>query len=74
MKRRRKIIAYIAISADGYIARPNGDVTWLDRPRPKGQYGIEAFFQNRRYDSVGAKDLHQERRDGHEGRRIWAEG
>jgi dihydrofolate reductase len=28
----RKIIAYVAISADGYIARPDGDVKWLDRP------------------------------------------
>jgi hypothetical protein len=31
MKVHRKIIAYIATSADGYIARPNGDVEWLNR-------------------------------------------
>lgn len=46
MKRRRKIIVSIAISADGYIARPDGDVGWLDRPRPKGSYGMGAFFKS----------------------------
>jgi dihydrofolate reductase len=43
MKKHRKVIVYIAISADGYIARPDGDVSWLDRPMPKGQYGMIAF-------------------------------
>jgi len=46
MNRRRKIIVYIAISADGYIARPDGDVKWLDRPRPKGNYGYGEFFKS----------------------------
>ncbi|HEY6339824.1 MAG TPA: dihydrofolate reductase family protein [Candidatus Sulfotelmatobacter sp.] len=41
----RKIIVYIATSADGYIARPDGDVAWLDRPRVKGNYGMGAFFK-----------------------------
>ncbi len=45
MKRNREIIAYIAISADGYVARPDGDVGWLDRPRPKGNYGMGEFFK-----------------------------
>jgi len=45
-KKNRRIIVYIAISADGYIARPDGDVGWLDRPRPKGNYGYGAFFKN----------------------------
>ena len=44
MKKQRKVIVEIAISADGYIARPDGDVSWLDRPQPKGQYGMVAFF------------------------------
>jgi dihydrofolate reductase len=44
MKRKRKIIVYVATSADGYIARSDGSVDWLDRPRPKGAYGIGAFF------------------------------
>jgi dihydrofolate reductase len=26
----------MATSVDGYIARPDGDVAWLVRPRPKG--------------------------------------
>lgn len=42
----RKIITYIATSADGYIARPDGSVDWLDRPMPKGAYGMNAFFKS----------------------------
>jgi dihydrofolate reductase len=42
----RKIIVYVATSADGYIARPDGDVAWLDRPRPKGNYGMAAFYRS----------------------------
>ena len=45
MKKRRKIIVSIAISTDGFIARPDGDVAWLDRPRPKGNYGMGEFFK-----------------------------
>jgi dihydrofolate reductase len=43
---QRKIIAYIATSADGYIARPDGAVDWLDRPMPKGSYGMAAFARS----------------------------
>ena len=46
MKKGRKIIVYIATSADGYIARPDGDVEWLNRPRPKGNYGVGNFFKS----------------------------
>ncbi len=42
----RKIIAYLATSVDGFIARPNGDVDWLDRPRPPGNYGMAAFIRS----------------------------
>ena len=42
----RKIIYYAATSADGYIARPDGGVEWLDRPMPKGSYGMAAFFKS----------------------------
>ncbi len=45
MKKRRKIVVTIATSADGFIARPDGDVAWLDRPRPKGNYGLGEFFK-----------------------------
>jgi dihydrofolate reductase len=44
--RERKIIVYIATSADGYIARSDGSVDWLDRPRPKGNYGMGAFYKS----------------------------
>ena len=46
MTKRRKIIVYIATSADGYIARPDGDVEWLNRPRPAGNYGMGEFFKS----------------------------
>ena len=46
MVRERKIIVYIATSADGFIARPDGSVDWLDRPRPKGNYGMGAFYKS----------------------------
>ena len=45
MEKKRKIIVYIATSADGYIARSDGDVGWLDRPRPKGNYGMGEFLK-----------------------------
>jgi Dihydrofolate reductase len=44
---QRKVIVHIAASADGYIARPDGDIEWLtSRPAPKGFYGIEAFMRS----------------------------
>jgi hypothetical protein len=43
MVRERKIIVYISTSADGFIARGDGSVDWLERPRPKGNYGMGAF-------------------------------
>lgn len=42
----RKIITYIATSADGYIARPDGDFSWLDRPGSKNNYGYAAFIDS----------------------------
>ncbi len=42
----RKIIVYIATSADGYIARKNGAVDWLDRPTLKGNYGMGEFYRS----------------------------
>ena len=46
MTRTRKIIVHIATSADGYIARPDGGVDWLKRPRPPGNYGMSAFLRS----------------------------
>ena len=34
------------MSADGFIARPDGSVDWLDRPRPKGNYGMNEFYRS----------------------------
>ena len=44
--RNRKIIVMIAMSADGFIARKDGAVDWLDRPRPAGDYGMGDFFKS----------------------------
>ena len=44
MKTSRKIIVEIATSADGYIARPDGDVEWLNR-RAHLDYGIGKFYR-----------------------------
>jgi hypothetical protein len=46
MVRQRKIIVYIGTIADG-------SVDWLDRARPKGNYGMGAF-----YNSIGVIKLH----------------
>ena len=53
MTQKRKIIVHIATSADGYIARPDGNLDWLtSRPAPKGFYGLPKFAQ-----SIDAKIL-----------------
>ncbi|MGA8234146.1 MAG: dihydrofolate reductase family protein [Candidatus Acidiferrales bacterium] len=46
MPGERKIIVYIAVSADGFIARRDGSVDWLDRPQPKGAYGMGVFYKS----------------------------
>jgi len=43
---KRRIIVYIATSADGFIARLDGSYDWLDRPHPKDHYGMPAFFKS----------------------------
>ena len=50
---KRAIIVNIATSADGFVARPDGDMEWLtSRPAPKGFYGLPKFAR-----SVDAKIL-----------------
>ena len=39
----RRIVLYIAVSADGYIARPNGAIDWLPHPRGGEDYGWRDF-------------------------------
>ena len=42
----RKIIVLIATSADGFIARKDGAVDWLDRPSTASDYGMGNFFKS----------------------------
>jgi dihydrofolate reductase len=50
---KRKIIVYAGTSADGFIARPNGDIEWLtSRPKLPGFYDIGKFTS-----SIDAKIL-----------------
>jgi dihydrofolate reductase len=44
VKTSRRIIVYIATSADGYIARPDGDVEWLNRRPRTVDYGMRVFY------------------------------
>src|SRR5512141_1325767 len=47
MTKRRNVIVHIATSADGYIARPDGDLEWLtSRPAPAGFYGMGEFVKS----------------------------
>lgn len=42
---KRNVIACIATSADGYIARLDDSIDWLDRPSIPGDYGMGAFVR-----------------------------
>jgi dihydrofolate reductase len=54
--RVRRIIVNIATSADGYIARPDGTLDWLiERPAPKGFYGLPEFERSIDAKIVGRK-------------------
>lgn len=44
-KPSRKIIVEIAVSADGYIARHDGDIEWLNS-RARGDYGMMKFYRS----------------------------
>jgi dihydrofolate reductase len=45
--KKRKIIVNLATSADGYIARPDGDIEWLTRrPPAKGFHGMGKFMRS----------------------------
>ena len=45
MTHKRKFIVYVATSADGFLARKDGSVDWLNSPRYKGSYGMGAFYR-----------------------------
>ena len=61
----RKVIVHIATSADGYVARADGDLDWLtSRPAPEGFYGMNAFMRSidtkvlgrKTYEDIGRPD------------------
>jgi len=65
MSNRRKVIVHIAISADGYIARPDGDLEWLTSlPAPEGFYGMDKFVQSIDTKILGRKTYEWSRRMG----------
>ena len=56
MTKRRNVIVHISTSADGYIARPDGDLEWLtSRPKPAGFYGMGAFMKSIDTKLIGRK-------------------
>ena len=65
MTKRRNVIVHIATSADGYIARPDGDLEWLtSRPAPKGFYGMGAFEKSIDTKLLGRKTYEESLRLG----------
>ena len=65
MTKRRNVIVHIATSADGYIARPDGDMGWLtSRPAPKGFYGLNAFEKSIDTKVLGRKTYEESLRLG----------
>src|SRR5262245_63147982 len=61
----RKVIVHVGASADGYIARPDGDLDWLtSRPAPKGFYGMNAFVRSIDTKVLGRKTYEASRRLG----------
>ena len=65
MTNHRTVIVNIGTSADGYIARPDGDLEWLtSRPKPAGFYGLGDFMQSIDTKLLGRKTYEMSRRLG----------
>jgi dihydrofolate reductase len=65
MSKRRNVIVHIAASADGYIARLDGDLEWLtSRPAPEGFYGMNAFMKSIDTKLLGRKTYEESLRLG----------
>src|SRR2546428_14162120 len=65
--KQRKVIVHIATSADGFIARSDGDLEWLtSRPKPEGFYGMNAFMRSIDTKLLGTQDLRGEPAPGGE--------
>src|SRR5262249_42242825 len=61
----RKVIVHIATSADGYIARPDGDLEWLtSRPAPESFYGMNTFMRSIDTKALGRKTYERSLRMG----------
>ena len=61
----RKVIVHIAASADGYIARADGDLEWLtSRPAPEGFYGMNAFMRTIDTKVLGRKTFQESQKLG----------
>ncbi|MEZ5740515.1 MAG: dihydrofolate reductase family protein [Burkholderiaceae bacterium] len=41
-----KVSAFVAISLDGYLARPNGDTDWMHAGASGTDYGYTAFYES----------------------------
>jgi dihydrofolate reductase len=62
---KRKIIVNIATSADGFIARTDGNLDWLTtRPAPKGFYGLPKFSRSIDAKILGRKTFDLSRKMG----------
>jgi dihydrofolate reductase len=65
MTKRRTVIVRIGTSADGYIARPDGDLEWLtSRPKLGGFYGMGAFMKSIDTRLLGRKTYEESLRMG----------
>ncbi|WP_088835408.1 dihydrofolate reductase family protein, partial [Paenibacillus tyrfis] len=42
---KRPLVLYIATSLDGYIARENGEIDWLDEAEGEGDSGYSEFYE-----------------------------
>lgn len=56
MTHNRKVIVRLAASADGFIARRDGNIDWLtERPKAKGFYGYADFIKTIDTKVIGRK-------------------
>ncbi len=46
MPNRRNVVSYIAMSLDGYIAKPDDDISFLSKVEKEGEdYGYSEFIK-----------------------------
>ena len=65
MTKHRNVVVHIGTSADGFIARPDGDLDWLtSRPKPQGFYGVSEFVKSIDTKVIGRKTYEMSRRMG----------